>query len=81
MIIQITADTVVWFIAIMLVVLCVLLFMAIMALRVLAGVVNYQMTELRKRIPKGFGGGGKEGEGGAPGIMDIVGGLAGGLFK
>ncbi len=80
MIINISADTVVWYIAIMLTVLSVLLFLILMALRVATAVINLRLTELQKKIPR-FGGGAdvRDGEaGGMGGLLQIVGGLFGG---
>lgn len=79
MIIEISADTVVWFIAVMLVVVSVLLFFVLMALRIVALVIQRELSELRKKIPK-LGGGGPNGEGGGGGILDMLGPMVGNVF-
>lgn len=73
MIIEISADTVVWFIAVMLVVLCALLFFILMAIRILAMVIQENVAKISKKIPN-LGGGGN---GGGGGPMDMLGGLFG----
>jgi len=80
MIIEITADTVVWFIALMLAAISALLFLVLMALRILVATINVQMAALTKKIPK-FGGGGGD-SGGEPaglgGLLQMGMGLLGG---
>lgn len=79
MIINISADTVVWFIAVMLVVLSVLLFFTLMAIRALAFIIQTQSESLKRKIPN-LGGGGDGGAemGGLGGVMQLVSGLFGG---
>jgi hypothetical protein len=81
MIIEITSDTVLWIIAVALVVLSVLLFLTLMALRVTAAIINTRLLELQKKIPKipGVTGGAEGGaDGGGFNIMSILGGVLGG---
>jgi len=76
-IIEISADAVVWYIAVLLSVLSVLLFFTLMAIRVLTGVLYTELQALKKKIPS-LGGGGAGGDGGMGGILNIFGGLFGG---
>jgi len=73
MIIEISADTVVWYIAIMLTILSFLGFFILMALRVLTAVLMTELQGLRKKIPSmGGGGGGGDGGGGLGSMLGPI---------